>query len=130
MLVATDEESGRVVPHPADRRAGGRPRASSPPAARPARSGAFAAGLGPQLAEIGVDLDLAPSLDLDDGPYDGVIGDRSFSADPKTAGRYGLAFSRGLADAGVTPAVKHFPGQGRSATDTHTDAGVVDTDGG
>ena len=125
LLVSTDEESGRVSltrpivgwgPSPRELAA-----TSTAPEVRE-----FAAKLGTQLAEIGVDLDLAPSLDLDDGPYDGVIGDRSFSAEPGTATRYGLAFSRGLTDAGVAPAVKHFPGQGRSATDTHTDAGVVD----
>lgn len=126
LLVATDEESGRVSLT--------RPIVGWGPSPRElaatstvAEVREFAAGLGAQLAEIGVDLDLAPSLDLDAGPYDGVIGDRSFSADPQVASRFGLAFSRGLADAGVAPTVKHFPGQGRSVTDTHTDAGVVDT---
>ena len=81
--------------------------------------------LGRLLAATGVDLDLAPVLDLDDGPSGGVIGDRSFSADPAVASRYGLAYAAGLADAGVTPTVKHFPGHGRSRVDSHRESAVV-----
>ncbi len=126
LVVSTDEESGRVSlarpivgwgPSPRQLAA-----TSTPPEVR-----AFAAELGSHLAEIGIDLDLAPSLDLDDGPSGGVIGDRSFSADPRLAARYGMAFARGLNDAGVLPTVKHFPGHGQSAIDTHTGAAVVET---
>jgi beta-N-acetylhexosaminidase len=76
--------------------------------------------LGVELAELGITLNLAPVADLDDGPWDGLVGDRSFSADPDEASRYALAWARGLASAGVTPVTKHFPGHGRSATDSHT----------
>ena len=126
MLVSTDEESGRVAVTREVVGAGPSPR-------RLARQMTveqvreYAAGVGERLAEVGVDLDLAPLLDLDDGPSGGIVGDRSFSADPQTAAEFGLAFSAGLTDAGVTPTVKHFPGQGRSATDTHAEAAVVDT---
>jgi beta-N-acetylhexosaminidase len=74
---------------------------------------------------VGVDLDLAPVLDLDDGPAGGVIGDRSFSADPAAAADYGLAYAAGLADAGVTPTMKHFPGHGRSTVDSHETSSLV-----
>jgi beta-N-acetylhexosaminidase len=85
----------------------------------------FAEQLGKRLAGVGIDLDLAPLLDLDAGPSRGIVGDRSFSADPARAADYGLAFAAGLDAAGVTPTVKHFPGQGRSTTDTHLEGGVV-----
>ena len=125
LLVSTDEESGRVAVTREIVGAGPSPRRLARQQT-PAQVREFAAGVGTQLKDVGIDLDLAPLLDLDDGPYSGIIGDRSFSADPETAADYGLAFSAGLADAGVTPTVKHFPGQGRSTTDTHAEAAVVD----
>lgn len=125
LLVSTDEESGRVAVTREIVGAGPSPRRMARQST-PEQVREYAAGIGEQLAEVGVDLDLAPLLDLDDGPYSGIIGDRSFSADPETAATYGLAFSAGLADSGVTPTVKHFPGQGRSSTDTHAEADVVD----
>ena len=117
MLVSTDEESGRVAVTREIVGAGPAPRRLAQRTPEQVRT--YAEGVGERLAEVGVNLDLAPLLDLDDGPSRGLVGDRSFSADPETAATYGLAFSRGLTDAGVTPTVKHFPGQGRSATDVH-----------
>ena len=127
LLVSTDEESGRVAVTREIVGAGPSPRRlareSSPEEVR-----AYAAGIGAQLADLGIDLDLAPVLDLDDGPSGGIIGDRSFGAEPDVAAEYGLAFAAGLADAGVTPVVKHFPGQGRSTTDTHAESALVEAD--
>ncbi|WP_158369835.1 glycoside hydrolase family 3 N-terminal domain-containing protein [Cellulosimicrobium cellulans] len=124
LVVSTDEESGRVAHMRQVVGAGPSPRRmareESPEAVRER-----AAETGRALSAVGVDLDLAPVLDLDDGPAAGVIGDRSFSADPQEAATYGLAYARGLADAGVTPAVKHFPGHGRSAVDSHRESSLV-----
>ena len=119
MLVSTDEESGRVAVTRAIVGAGPSPRRLAAERT-PEQVRAYAAEIGARLAEVGIDLDLAPVLDLDAGPSRGIIGDRSFSADAETASTYGLAFAAGLDDSGVTPTVKHFPGQGRSQTDTHT----------
>jgi beta-N-acetylhexosaminidase len=124
LLVSTDEEGGRVaVTRPLVGRAPSPRRLAAQ--STPEQVRASAASLGTRLAALGVDLDLAPVLDLDAGPSGGVVGDRSFSAEPERAAAYGLAFSRGLRDAGVTPVVKHFPGQGRSAADTHRTTAVV-----
>src|SRR5438270_309354 len=46
---------------------------------------------GADLAGVGVNMALAPVADLDAGPSDGIIGDRSFSADPDESSRYALA---------------------------------------
>lgn len=127
LLVSTDEESGRVAIAASIVGTGPSPRRLAE-TRTVAEVRSTAARMGAGLADVGIDLDLAPVLDLDEGPWDGVIGDRSFSGDPETAARYGLAFAAGLADAGVTPTVKHFPGHGRSATDTHADGARVDTD--
>lgn len=125
LLVSTDEESGRVAVTREIVGAGPSPRRLARQRT-PAQVRAYAKDVGTRLKEVGIDLDLAPLLDLDDGPSRGIVGDRSFSADPARAAEYGLAFSAGLLDAGVTPTVKHFPGQGRSTTDTHAEAAVVD----
>ncbi|MBD7918812.1 hypothetical protein H9657_11065 [Cellulomonas sp. Sa3CUA2] len=124
LLVSTDEESGRVAlmrdvvgAGPSPRRMAER---DTPEAVRQR-----AAATGAALASVGVDLDLAPVLDLDGGPAGGVIGDRSFSADPATAAGYGLAYARGLTDAGVLPTMKHFPGHGRSTVDSHATSSLV-----
>ncbi len=66
---------------------------------------AFAAGVetGRALARAGVDVDLAPVLDLPDGP----LGDRQFALP-----LYAVAFARGLEAGGVAACAKHFPGLG------------------
>ncbi len=125
LLVSTDEESGRVAVTREIVGAGPSPRRLARERT-PAQVREYARGVGDRLAAVGVDLDLAPLLDLDATAPRGIIGDRSFSADPQTAAAYGLAFSAGLADAGVQPTVKHFPGQGRSTIDTHREGDVVE----
>lgn len=118
LLVAVDEEPGRVRTFedlfgfvPSNRRLAGE-RTVDEVRDLGRSTGRFLAGLG-------VSVDLAPVADLDDGPRQGIIGDRSFSADPVTAGDYALAYARGLQDAGITPVVKHFPGHGEAAGDDH-----------
>ena len=123
-LVATDEELGRVSSFATVIGRSPSPRTLAA-ATGPEQVRATARTLGGQLAAMGVDVDLAPVVDLDAGPASGVIGDRSFSADPAVAADYGRAFTRGLLDAGVAPAAKHFPGHGRSSADSHVMADAV-----
>ena len=125
LLISTDQESGRVAVAPDVIGRGPSPRRLAAQRT-PEQVREYAAALGEKLAALGINLDLAPVLDLDDGPSGGIIGDRSFSADVDEASEYGLAFAAGLADSGVTPTIKHFPGQGRSSTDTHDGAATVD----
>ncbi len=87
----------------------------------PAEVQSAAAAVGAQMKALGVTMDIAPVLDLDagDGPNDSdPDGSRSFSADASVATSYGMAFARGLEQAGVTPVVKHFPGLGGSVGNT------------
>jgi beta-N-acetylhexosaminidase len=126
LRVMTDAESGRVSVLRAVIGGGPSPRRLARQRT-PEQVQEFAADLGTRLKDLGIDLDLAPVLDLDDGPSAGIIGDRSFGTDVDVVTTYATAFRAGLADAGVDAAVKHFPGQGRSGADTHIRKAVVDT---
>ncbi|MCU1591063.1 MAG: glycoside hydrolase family 3 domain protein [Frankiales bacterium] len=126
LVVSTDAESGRVSVLRDVIGSGPSPRRLARQDT-PAQVQAFATDLGTKLKDLGVDLDLAPVLDLDDGPYGGVIGDRSFGTDPDRVTTYATAFRDGLSAAGVKSAVKHFPGQGRSGADTHIRPATVST---
>lgn len=75
--------------------------------------------LGRQLAAIGFNVDFAPVLDVATNEDNRVIGDRSFGADPHRVARHGVAFARGLRDAGVLACGKHFPGHGDTVEDSH-----------
>jgi len=82
--------------------------------------------VGRMLAEVGVNWDYAPVLDVNVNPDCPVIGKlgRSFSADPKVVAEHGAAFAEGLNAHGVIACLKHFPGHGSSAADSHL--GVTD----
>lgn len=125
LLVTADEEAGRVSTFRAI--LGNTSSARTMGATQtPAQIREFARQLGNVLAGLGIDLNLAPVVDLDDGDASKIVGDRSFSADPQVATEASMAFSQGLLDAGVLPTVKHFPGHGRSAIDSHIRFSSVD----
>lgn len=83
--------------------------------------------LGHALRQAGINVDFAPSLDVDVNPQSPAIGalDRSFSADERKVAAYGGAFARGLLRAGIVPCYKHFPGHGSAAADTHLGAADI-----
>jgi beta-N-acetylhexosaminidase len=84
---------------------------------------AIALDRGHRMRGLGITIDFAPVVDVTDAP-DGVIGDRSFSADPNTVTTYAGAYAQGLRDAGLLPVLKHFPGHGHGSGDSHK-GGVV-----
>lgn len=75
---------------------------------------------GRAMRGLGITVDFAPVLDVTENSA--AIGDRSFGDDPATVTEYAGAYARGLRDAGVLPVLKHFPGHGRAAGDSHTGA--------
>ncbi|WUH91083.1 glycoside hydrolase family 3 protein [Streptomyces sp. NBC_00433] len=89
---------------------------------------AVAAELGRRLAECGVNLNWAPSADVNSDPGNPVIGVRSFGADPDLVARNTAAYVEGLQSAGVAACVKHFPGHGDTATDSHHALPRIDVD--
>ena len=82
--------------------------------------------LAAECAAFGLNLDFAPVLDVWSNPGNTVIGQRAFSADARTVAGRGPAAARRMMDQGVIPAVKHLPGHGDTAVDSHVGLPVVD----
>ncbi|MGW1955309.1 glycoside hydrolase family 3 protein [Streptomyces sp. NPDC001920] len=78
-----------------------------------------ASELGRRLAACGVNLNWAPSADVNSNPSNPVIGVRSFGADTALVARHTAAYVTGLQSAGVAACTKHFPGHGDTAVDSH-----------
>ena len=118
VVVAIDQEGGRV----ARLRRGV---LAFPSAMAVAASGnaadaeLLALGLAGDLRRAGVDLNLAPVADLALSPPSTVIGTRAYSDDPLRAAEFVAATVRGLQRGGVAATLKHFPGHGATATDSH-----------
>lgn len=76
-----------------------------------------------ELLECGIDLSLAPVLDVDKGVSQ-VIGDRSYSADPSIITNLAKHFIQGMKEAGMAATGKHFPGHGGILSDTHFEQAI------
>lgn len=78
-----------------------------------------------QCRRMGIQVNFAPVLDVNDNPLNPVIGDRSFGESPELVARHAIAFARGLEDGGVMAVGKHFPGHGSSSEDSHKTLPVI-----
>ncbi|MEU0852291.1 MULTISPECIES: glycoside hydrolase family 3 protein [Streptomyces] len=87
-----------------------------------------AAELGRRLAACGVNLNWAPSADVNSNPGNPVIGVRSFGAGTDLVARHTAAYVTGLQSAGVAACTKHFPGHGDTAVDSHHALPRIDVD--
>jgi beta-N-acetylhexosaminidase len=83
---------------------------------------------GDELRQMGINMNLAPVLDVNNNPLNPVIGVRAFGEDADTVSKYGIAAMRGMRRAGVIATGKHFPGHGDTSTDTHYDMASVPHD--
>jgi beta-N-acetylhexosaminidase len=125
LLVAIDEEGGDVTRLEAD------PGSSYPGnhalgAVDDANlTEGVAAAMGGDLAEAGINLDLAPVADVNTNPRNPIIGVRSFGADAQLVARHVAAFVTGLQGMGVAACAKHFPGHGATEQDSHDELPVV-----
>ncbi|RII16060.1 putative lipoprotein YbbD precursor [Streptomyces sp. YIM 130001] len=84
--------------------------------------------LGRRLAACGVNLNWAPSADVNSNSDNPVIGVRSFGADPALVARHTAAYITGLQSAGVAACTKHFPGHGDTSVDSHHAVPRIDAD--
>ena len=81
--------------------------------------------LAANLNRLGMNWDFAPVADVNSNPSNPVIGDRAYGDDFDATGELVASAVRGFNDAGVATALKHFPGHGDTATDSHTGAASV-----
>ena len=78
-----------------------------------------------EMRRLGIHVNFAPVLDVNDNPRNPVIGTRSFGESPEEVARHGIAYARGLEDGGVLSVGKHFPGHGSSEEDSHKTLPVI-----
>ena len=125
LLISIDQEGGLVsrltkglpgMPGPASLGATGRPGLTEE----------VSRAIGIQLRAAGINMNLAPVLDVNDNPANPVIGVRSFGGDPDVVVPHGCAAVRGYLSSGVCPVGKHFPGHGNTSVDSHLDLPVLD----
>lgn len=88
----------------------------------------FGQALAAELADVGINMDYAPVLDVHTHPENPIIGDRAIASDPQTVARLANSFIRGFRDKGVIPVGKHFPGHGDTRLDSHLDLPTVQRD--
>jgi beta-N-acetylhexosaminidase len=82
--------------------------------------------IGTELASLRVNLNIAPTVDVNSADDNPVIGTRSFGADPRRAAAHAAAAVTGLQEAGVAACAKHFPGHGATVADSHLELPTVD----
>lgn len=80
---------------------------------------------GRELRAMGINVNFAPDVDVNNNPMNPVIGVRSYGEDPNLVADMGLAAVRGYEAAGVAATIKHFPGHGDTATDSHYSLPIV-----
>ena len=75
--------------------------------------------MGEELLKLGINFNLAPSLDVNNNPLNPVIGVRSYGDNPEIVSEFGNAYIKGLQEYGVIATAKHFPGGSDSFGDSH-----------
>lgn len=78
-----------------------------------------------QCKRLGVHVDFAPVVDVNNNPKNPVINFRSFGENKELVARMGIAYMRGLQDKGIMACAKHFPGHGDVGVDSHIDLPVI-----
>ena len=88
---------------------------------------AFEAGrvTGEEARALGVHVNFAPVVDVNNNPRNPVINTRSFGESPELVGRIASAYMRGLQSAGMMATLKHFPGHGDTDVDSHLGLPVI-----
>lgn len=83
---------------------------------------------GEMLRAMGVNVNFAPVLDVNIEPLNPIIGIRSFGDDPQRVADLGSAMAEGMVEGGVIATLKHYPGHGNVAVDSHLDLPTNETD--
>jgi beta-N-acetylhexosaminidase len=80
---------------------------------------------GEEARALGVHVNFAPVVDVNNNPRNPVINTRSYGEDPEMVGRLASAYIRGLESAGVAATLKHFPGHGDTDVDSHLGLPII-----
>ena len=107
LFIAIDQEGGRVVRLQTGTVMPGNMALGA--ARSPENTYKLAKAIGKELNVLGINVNFAPVLDVNNNPDNPVIGIRSFGSDPQLVAEMGTAYIKGLHDAGVAAAAKHFP---------------------
>lgn len=83
--------------------------------------------IGKDLAEVGINVDCAPVLDILTEKTHKIIGDRALGKNVKQISDLGKKTCEGLLSSNVYPVIKHIPGHGRALADSHLELPIVDT---
>ena len=83
------------------------------------------AAVAAQCKRLGIQVNYAPDVDINNNPSNPVINDRSFGQNKQRVIQHGIAYMKGLQDNGVMATAKHFPGHGDVAVDSHNDIPVI-----
>jgi beta-N-acetylhexosaminidase len=126
LIVAIDEEGGDVTRLDVATGSAYPGSAALGAADDPELTRDVAAELAARLRACGITVNFAPVADVDADPRNPVIGVRAFGADPELVGRHSAAFVAGQQARGVAATVKHFPGHGGTAEDSHVTVPVLD----
>ncbi len=81
--------------------------------------------VGEQCRRMGIHVNYAPVVDINNNPNNPVIGFRSFGENKYKVARFGIAYMKGMQDAGIMASAKHFPGHGDVDVDSHLDLPVI-----
>ena len=81
--------------------------------------------VGEQCKRLGIHVNYAPVVDINNNPKNPVIGYRSFGEDRDKVIKFGIAYMKGMQDAGIMACAKHFPGHGDVDVDSHLDLPVI-----
>lgn len=126
LFIAIDQEGGRVARLTEDKGFTEFPSAMALTATGDSQNAYHvASAMAAEMRAVGINVDFAPDLDVNNNPVNPVIGIRSFSSDPATVAEYGLAFAKGLQENSVLAFGKHFPGHGDTGIDSHIDLPLV-----
>jgi len=86
---------------------------------KPENAERIARAIATEMKTLGLNVNFAPVLDVNNNAVNPIIGTRSFSSDPNIVAKFGVAFLKGLQSEGVLAFGKHFPGHGDTGTDSH-----------
>ncbi len=81
--------------------------------------------VGKQCRRMGVHINYAPDVDVNNNPANPVINDRSFGENKEVVAEYGIMYMKGMQSEGIMTCAKHFPGHGDVAVDSHLDLPLI-----